>query len=228
MRRTSIVLFVIIILVMASGVIGCSSGVKDEKAYVAPKNETPAQSSQVTPAGGDQSSVATNVPAVTANENGPSSTDRKLIMDLISASKQGKVPGCDFVAGKTNYEPVVVDQWGKPNSVDYLAPKGRYAVYSSRRITLGVNKGELLFEVRSFENQYKELTRADLTSVLGKPDSLRYYKDTSVQQDILVYNVSPDYHLIFVLPQANKNNPEPHVDHISVVSPKDAINMMAS
>ncbi|MGE5381249.1 MAG: YjgB family protein [Methylocystaceae bacterium] len=228
MKRTFTVIFVIIIFIMALGVTGCSSGIKNEKAYVAPKTTT--QSSQVTPAGSNHTgspSVTTDLPTSTVNANGPSSTDRKLIADLIATAKQGKVPGCDFVVGKTNYGPVM-DQWGKPDSVDYLAPKGRYAVYGSRRITVGVNKGELLFEVRSFENQYKELTRADLTSVLGKPDSLRYYKDTSVQQDILVYNVSADYQLIFVLPQANKNNPEPHVDHISVVSPRDAINMMAN
>jgi hypothetical protein len=229
MKKSILVLFVLIIVVLAAS--GCGSDVKDETAYEAPRDQTPATSSQGTAgstaqSGGQAVSPTPSTPVT--SESGPSTADRKLIDDLVASAKQGKVPGCDFAAGKTNYEPTVVDQLGKPDSVADFFPKGQYMVYGSRRITVGVNKGDLLFEVRSFESQYKELTRADLTSVLGKPDSLRYYKDSTVLQDILVYNVSKDFQLLFILPQADKNNPEPHVDHISVVSPKDAINMMAN
>lgn len=224
MKKTWLVMGVIVLIIAAAA--GCGPKVKDDTAYKAPHDKTSSTSTGGNKENTGQPAGNTVVTPVLKPDS-PSATDRSLIQDLVVAARQGKVPGCDFAAGKTNYEPTVTDLWGKADSVKDLFPKGRYVVYGSRRITLGVNKGELLFEVRSFDPKYKELTRADITAVLGNPDSLRYYKDSNVQQDILVYDVSRDYQISFVLPQANKTNPDPHVDHICVVSPKDAVNLMA-
>src|SRR5690606_20788989 len=50
----------------------------------------------------------------------------------------------------------------------------------------------------------------------GEPDAVRYYKDSTHDQMILVYQLSASTELLWVLPVVTDEEPNPKVDHISL------------
>ena len=65
---------------------------------------------------------------------------KELIVEIMELVKEGKVIGCEFIAGKTVFDEVE-KKWGKADKTDYVADaKGTYATYSSKGFVFGINK----------------------------------------------------------------------------------------
>jgi hypothetical protein len=171
---------------------------------------------------------ANNADAINPEPNNPEpegENQRQLVSEIVRQAEQGKVPGCQYVAGTTVFDQVE-KEWGKPNRADYVAAaKGTYYSYTSRGFVLGINKGMQIFEVRAMAQgtDLAKVTVADVQKVLGPPDKMLKYPG----QDILGYAIGTKYKLEFVFPETGVNNEAPALDHVNVLYPKGTINMMA-
>ena len=106
--------------------------------------------------------------------------EKELILQIMELAKQGRVIGCNYVAGKTVFDDVE-KEWGKADKSDYVAEaKGTYATYSSKGYVFGINKGSQVFEIRKISN-LENITLSQVKEVLGNPDKILDYPG----QDIL-------------------------------------------
>ena len=148
--------------------------------------------------------------------------EKELILQIMDLAKQGKVIGCNYVAGETVFDDVE-KEWGKPDKSDYVAEaKGTYATYSSRGFVFGINKGSRVFEIRKISD-LENITLSQVKEVLGNPDKILDYPG----QDILGYTTGTEYKLKFVFPEATLDNDDPALDHVNVFYPPGTVNMMA-
>lgn len=143
-----------------------------------------------------------------------------LLQDIQKAAKEGKVIDIPFSVN-TNVIEDVQEKWGKEDKSEYIASaKGIYNTYSKHNAVFAFNKGEQLFEVRTLDGKWKELTLSKVKAVLGKPD----YDVTSGKDHIIGYVASKDYKILMVFP---KDGDDPKLDHYSVLYPQGTINSMA-
>lgn len=146
-----------------------------------------------------------------------------LLSEMMAYGEQGKVIYSDFSA-KTNTIDDVEKVWGKADKTDYVAAaKGRYATYSSHNIVFGINKGNQIFEVRSFDNRLKGITLETTKKVLGTPA----YDVKDNGQEIIGYTTGSDFkvEMVFTQPAASNSNPVMH--HYNVLYPQGTVNGMA-
>lgn len=156
-------------------------------------------------------------------ENQEDKEREQLLNQIMDIAKQGKVPNCRFIAGKTVFDEVE-EAWGKADKTDYIAAaKGTYAVYASKGVVFGINKGMQVFEIRSMGNDVKKISLSQVKRALGDPDKVLQYPG----QDILGYVAGTDYKLEFVFPKAGQEQEDPLLDHLNVLYPRGTINMMA-
>jgi len=107
----------------------------------------------------------------------------------------------------------VKEQWGEPDKAEYIyTAKGTYATYAQRSVVFGYNKGSQIFDVRSYGDSIKELTRNKVEEVLGAPANTHYY----TTEDMLVYQAGEKYQLLFIFPKASQQNADPRLDHYNV------------
>lgn len=144
---------------------------------------------------------------------------KELITHMLELARVGKVINCEFAADTTTIENVE-KKWGKPDKVD-AAGQGLYATYENRGIAFGINRGDLIFDVRSYDPTIKKITLADVKQVLGQPQETRSYPG----QQILVYYAGKAFELQMIFPLSTQANPNPQLDHISVFCPRDAVNL---
>ena len=142
----------------------------------------------------------------------------KLVEDTFSLSKVGKVPNIPFVSGKTAWQEVN-KKWGKSDSVTEAA-KGRYEGYESHQSTIGY-AGKTVNDLRSYDSELQKISLNDIKKVGGEPDAIRYYKDKTHNQMILVYHASTSTELLWVLSNTTEQEPNPKVDHISLYTKID-------
>ncbi|QEY35743.1 DUF4309 domain-containing protein [Caproiciproducens galactitolivorans] len=143
-----------------------------------------------------------------------------LLQDIQKAAKEGKVIDIPFSVN-TNVIEDVQEKWGKEDKSEYIASaKGIYNTYSKHNAVFAFNKGEQIFEVRTLDGKWKELTLSKVKAVLGKPD----YDVTSGKDHIIGYVASKDYKILMVFP---KDGDDPKLDHYSVLYPQGTINSMA-
>ncbi|GLI10621.1 hypothetical protein YDYSG_66550 [Paenibacillus tyrfis] len=159
---------------------------------------------------------APSSPAAPSNAEPDSASVETQLKDMLVLARKGQVKGSEYAA-HTGLIDEVEKKWGKADQID-SAGKGLYATYKKRGITFGFNKGELIFDVRSYDPELHKLTLPVIEKTLGKP------KETAKNGDdqIYVYQASEQFELKFVIPAATGK-----VDHISVFSPQDAKNNMA-
>lgn len=159
---------------------------------------------------------APSSPAAPSNAEPDSASVETQLKDMLVLARKGLVKGSEYAA-HTGLIDEVEKKWGKADQID-SAGKGLYATYKKRGITFGFNKGELIFDVRSYDPELHKLTLPAIEKTLGKP------KETAKNGDdqIYVYQASEQFELKFVIPAATGK-----VDHISVFSPQDAKNNMA-
>ncbi|WP_188455999.1 beta-N-acetylhexosaminidase [Virgibacillus oceani] len=134
---------------------------------------------------------------------------------VFALSEQGRVPNVPFIAGKTAIQEVN-EMWGQPGEITNLKNK-RYVSYPGHRIDLGF-QNDVVFDVRSFAPELQIIHFDDIKKAKGEPDEVRYYKDDSYDQIILVYDIGSSYQLKWILPRPTEENPNPGTDHISVVA----------
>lgn len=170
-----------------------------------------------------QSQAGSTAPSNTAADNSKAlsySQSEDLIKSIMEAAKQGKLPDCEFPVKTTTIDSVEA-KWGQADSNDYVAAaKGTYATFSSQGFVFGFNKGEQIFEARSYNAEFKQLSLSRIKSVLNSP----VYELDTQKEKIIGYVASPNYKLEFVL---EKNQGDPLVDHVNVLYPAGTVNSMA-
>ncbi|QEY20804.1 beta-N-acetylhexosaminidase [Psychrobacillus sp. AK 1817] len=137
----------------------------------------------------------------------------KLVEETFSLSKAGKVPNIPFASGKTEWKEVN-KEWGKSDHISETA-KGRYEEYKSHHSTIGYTD-QTVNDIRSYDSELQNILLNEITKIGGEPDAIRYYKDSTVDQMILVYHATASTDLLWVLPVKTELEPNPKVDHISL------------
>ncbi|MCH6265360.1 beta-N-acetylhexosaminidase [Neobacillus citreus] len=150
-------------------------------------------------------------PSDTKKDN--QNSNEKLVDETFSLSKEGKVPNIPFVSGKTGWKEVN-KEWGKSDNVSETA-KGRYEEYKSHQSTIGY-AGNTVNDIRSYDSELQKITLNEIKKTGGEPDDIRYYKDSTHDQMILVYHANTSTDLLWVLPKATEQEPNPKVEHISL------------
>ncbi|MEW6697350.1 MAG: YjgB family protein [Bacillota bacterium] len=146
-----------------------------------------------------------------------------LLHDIMQLAQQGKVINCEFPIETTVID-TVKEKWGEPDQADYVAEaKGIYATYAKHNVVLGFNKGSQIFDVRSYDNRFKQVTMSKVKEVLGAPDNTQHF----ATEDMLVYKAGEKYQLLFLFPKATQQNPDPQLNHYNVFYPRGTVNLMA-
>ncbi|WHY89026.1 DUF4309 domain-containing protein [Neobacillus novalis] len=196
--------------------VGCTSNKESQSATTSPpKQDTPSPSPS-TPNQNQQNNDPKNPANKQSNpqQNTVVNKNATLIHEIVSLAKVGTVKNCSFPADTTVIDQVV-SKWGKADQQDFVAGN-RYFTYTSHGIVFGVNKGEQIFDVRSYSKEIQQISFDEVKAVLGKPNEVHY----NGADKIWVYNVNEKYQLKFV-------GSKPFIDHISVFCPADAKNQMA-
>lgn len=142
----------------------------------------------------------------------------ELVKKTFSLAKEGKVPNISFVSGKTQWKEVN-EQWGKSNHISETA-EGRYEEYKNRQVTLGYTH-DIVNDIRNYNPELQGISLKEIKKIGGEPDDLRYYKDSTYDQIILVYHVTTSTDLLWVLPRPTDKEPNPKVDHSSLYAQID-------
>lgn len=209
MKFKRIVTAMILILFIALSAAGCSKG---------DKNIQPSQSDtgQKTPASGQ-------TPSKNDQESSRQKEAARLLQEIEKSAREGKVPGCEY-AVKSSVADDVEKAWGKPDKNEYIAAaKGTFATYTSRGIVIGSNKGMQIFDIRSYNDDIKVIRASDLAKIYGQADKTLSYDG----QQMIGYQMGAEFRLRFIFPAATKSNPNPSLDHLSVLYPAGSVNSMA-
>jgi Antirepressor regulating drug resistance, predicted signal transduction N-terminal membrane component len=208
-------------------VVGCSSLSNPIASSNAGQNQndttTNSQQNSNTSTSNSASSSKSNSPQSTqATQPHPDSTEA-LLSNIMTLAKQGKVINSNFAA-KTSVIDDVQKVWGTPEKTDWVgSAKGNYATYSSHHIVFGMNKGDQIFEVRSYDNELKSITLNKTKEVFGTPA----YNVKSNGQEIIGYTAGTEFKIELVFPQPTSDNPNPFIDHYNVLYPQGTVNSMA-
>ena len=153
----------------------------------------------------------------------PSQSSTEAAVSLIRAWMQsgasGQGPGMPIGDGQNIS--AVEQQWGSGTSTSGSGA-GVYITYPTHSIAFGVNQGNQIVDVRSFQSALHQITRSTLFSVLGQPPATRYADNTT----IYVYPDGADYQVLWVFsggPGQTGNT----VDHVDVTWPQGTVNLMA-
>lgn len=142
-----------------------------------------------------------------------SKNDQKIVEETFSLSKEGKVPNIPFVSGITERNEVN-KEWGKSDHISETV-KGRYEEYESHHSTIGYTD-QTVNDIRSYDSVLQNISLNEIKKTGGEPDAIRYYKDSTLDQMILVYHATTFTDLLWVLPVKTEQEPNPKVDHISL------------
>lgn len=172
--------------------------------------------------GNNSSNPSTPVTTAPATQLNPDSM-RTMLLNMMVFAKQGKVINSDFPAKTTTIDDVE-KAWGKANQTNYVAAaKGSYATFSNHKVVFGFNKGNQIFEVRSFDSRLGSITLAKVKEVLGTPA----YDTRYNSQEVIGYTAGPEFKFEMVFPQPTTSNLDPIMDHYSVLYPQGTVNSMA-
>lgn len=148
---------------------------------------------------------------------------KDMLLNMMQLTKLGKTINCNFAAKTTNIE-TVIKAWGKADKTVYVtSAKGSYATYGYHNVVFGFNKGEQVFEVRSFDPKLKNISLAKVKEVFGKPA----YDFKTDSQEIIGYKAGTEFKIEMVFTRPTKNNPNPMIDHYNVLYPVGTVNSMA-
>ncbi|WP_042454651.1 M56 family metallopeptidase [Neobacillus dielmonensis] len=168
-----------------------------------------------------QASASNNHSAASSSDEG---IQRKLLSSIMQLAKQGKIINSEFPVKTTVIEDVE-KKLGNPDKVDWVPnANGNYAVFSKYNVVFGFNKGEQIFEARSFDTELNELSLSMVKKEYGTPA----YDVKSNGEEIIGYVVSSDYKILLVFPQPSNSQKDPVMDHYSVLYPRGTVNNMAN
>ncbi|WP_242833886.1 M56 family metallopeptidase [Desulfosporosinus sp. OT] len=158
-----------------------------------------------------------------ASSSQPTDSTKALLLNMTKLAQQGKVINSDFPV-KTSTIEDIEKVLGKADTTEYVAAaKGRYATYSSHKLVFGINKGEQIFETRSYDNQLRNVSLGNVKAVLGTPAYDTKYNG----QEIIGYTAGPQFKIEMVFSQPTTSIPDPVIDHYSVLYPQGTVNSMA-
>jgi len=145
---------------------------------------------------------------------------RALLQSIDLLGQMGWVLNAPYKVESDTIE-AVTGELGEADSSDYVASaKGTYYTYGAEKLVIGVNKGEQIFEIRSFDDRLSEITLSDVTDYFGDPEHL-----TRSDAELFVsYKLTDDFNIKFVFPRQSTN---PAVSHYCVIYPAGTVNMMA-
>lgn len=142
----------------------------------------------------------------------------ELVKKTFSSAKEGKAPNISFVSGKTQWKEVK-EEWGKSNHISETV-EGRYEEYENHHVTLGYT-GDIVNDIRNYNSELQAISLKEIKKIGGEPDEMRYYKDSTYDQIILVYHITSSTDLLWVLPRPTDKVPNPKVDHSSLYAKID-------
>jgi beta-N-acetylhexosaminidase len=181
-----LILFLAIALVAAIYVFG------ENEAKKLPDKETPATPSSSSP----------NKPI----------DQEPLVNQTFSLAKEGKIVDFPFISGETKIQQVR-DTWGKPTSTT-KTENGLYEEYANGNV-VGY-QGDIVNDIRSYDTKLQPIQLNEIKEAGGEPDEVRYYKDRTHDQIILVYHLNSLFDLKWILPKPSNQDSNPKLDHISV------------
>jgi beta-N-acetylhexosaminidase len=149
-------------------------------------------------------------------QNNKVAKPNKLVSEVLTLAKEGKVPHLPFIAGETHIQEIKGDL-GEPQSIETVG-SGEYANYLNDDATFGY-RNELVFDVRSYHSDLHQIRLNDIKKAQGEPDGITYYKDEQYDQIILMYQLNENYQLKWILPKPTDSESNPAVHHISVLNP---------
>lgn len=135
-----------------------------------------------------------------------------LVALVFELAAKGQILDVPFIAGKTGIQEVY-ELWGESAGKSDLAT-AIYEDYPSKKATIG-HQAEIVFDIRSNSEAIQEISMKDIEMVKGEADVIRY---DEVGQLILAYEVESNYQLKWIIPKPTESEPNPLVDHISVVT----------
>lgn len=142
-----------------------------------------------------------------------SSDTVSIVSLLFELAEKGQTINTPFIIGETNIQKVR-ELWGAPERKG----KNGSAIYEEfllNDVTVG-HQSEIVFDIRSSSTEIQQIHLEDIIAIKGEPDDIRSYKDDQVDQTILIYNVTEDFQMKWILQKPSKENPNPTVHHISV------------
>ena len=146
-----------------------------------------------------------------------------LLENIKKLAEQGKVINCDFPA-KSTVIGNVKDKWGNPDkSVWVEQAKGIYDTYSKHNIVFGFNKGDQIFEVRSFDSRLGKISLSMVKKYFGTPA----YDVKSNGEEIIGYTAGKEFKILYVFPLPADGSNNCILKHYSVFYPAGTVNMMA-
>lgn len=172
----------------------------------------------------DKSFANNNTETTKSENNVKNENSQKILLDSITKlAKQGKIINSDFPVKYTNIQDVEV-KLGKADTSDFVSEaKGRYYTFSKDNVAFGCNKGEQVFEARSFDSNLVELSLSTVKKVLGEPAYISKYDD----EQIIGYTTGTEFKILFVFKQSKNGENDLMLDHYSVLYPKGTVNNMA-
>lgn len=198
-----------LILVFSLGFLGCNEKYKTEENISIDKSTN----NEVTTA----NKTEYNDPQKTANIE-------DLLGEINIRAKEGMILNVDFKARDDSFDNIET-HWGKAYKREFIEEaKGTYVTYLEKNTVFGMNKGEMIFEIRSFAKKIKEISLKDIVSFYGQPEYEALLKN---DERIVGYKVSNDFKVEFVLKNSKGKSDEQFVDHYGVFYPKGTINNMS-
>ncbi|AJH00413.1 YjgB family protein [Clostridium beijerinckii] len=215
-NKKSIVIIVMTLFITIMA--GCSNSSKPsgDAANDGKNSSETSESSEDKNSKSDAPSENSNVETSNTENN-----EQKAVLDNIKKlSEEGKIINCDFPV-KTSTLQDIEKKWGKADKSDWVGEaKGNYATYSSRNVVFGTNKGDQVFEVRSFDSQLKQISLSDVKDFFGQPD----HDVTSNGERIIGYKSGSEFKILFVFKDSGN---DPKLDHYSVLYPSGTKNNMS-
>lgn len=205
-------------------VVGCSSLTTPLKSTGDNQNQSgiPTSTSQQNSSTGITPTPTTSTSSQTIPPQTNEST-RALLLNMMKLAQKGKVINSEFPV-KTSTIEDIEKVLGPADSTDYVtAAKGRYATFSTHKVVFGINKGEQIFEARSFDSRLSSVSFADVKAVFGTPAYDTKYNG----QEIIGYTAGSEFKIEMVFPQPTANAPSPVMDHYVVLYPQGTVNSMA-
>lgn len=142
-----------------------------------------------------------------------SSDTVSIVSLLFELAEKGQTINTPFIIGETNIQKVR-ELWGAPERKSENG-SAIYEEFLLNNVTVG-HQSEIVFDIRSSSTEIQQIHLEDIIAIKGEPDDIRSYKDDQVDQTILIYNVTEDFQMKWILPKPSKENPNPTVHHISV------------
>jgi beta-N-acetylhexosaminidase len=150
----------------------------------------------------------------TSSSPNKTSEQDSLVNETFSLAKEGKIVDFPFTSGKTKIQDIR-NTWGKPAST-IKTENGLYEEYANGNV-VGY-QGDIVNDIRSYDAKLQNIQLNEIKEAGGEPDEVRYYKDRTHDQVILVYHSNSIFDLKWILPKPSNQDSNPKVDHISVLS----------